>query len=128
MKAAHCDGFHWLMAHCTEAVEMYEEHVEGYNPPKPPVTKMEAVVADLNANLTDALMGKRAAESALVAAQKDGERLDWLEANPEAVVAKSINKSWGRKVWWMCGQGDFDTARAAIDAARLAADAKEGKL
>jgi hypothetical protein len=29
------DAFHWIMAHCTEAVEIYEEHVEGYNAPLP---------------------------------------------------------------------------------------------
>ncbi len=48
----------------------------------------------------------------------DKERLDWLEANPAAIREKSVNKSWGRKVWWMGPTGDYDTAREAIDAAR----------
>jgi hypothetical protein len=44
-------------------------------------------------------------------------RLDWLEANPEAVKASSVFKSsFGRKVWWYSGGGNYDTARAAIDA------------
>ena len=45
-------------------------------------------------------------------------RLDWLEANPEAVKSSSVFKStFGRKVWWRGAGGDYDTARAAIDAA-----------
>ena len=52
-KAEHCFGFHWIMAHCTEAVEMYEEHIEGYNTPQPPVTTEEAVIADLEAKLAN---------------------------------------------------------------------------
>ena len=48
------DRFHWIMAHCTEAVEIYEEHIEGYNPPIPPVTDAEAVVVQLRAKLTAA--------------------------------------------------------------------------
>ena len=49
--------------------------------------------------------------------QKDKARLDWLEANPEAVKASSVFKSsFGRKVWWYSGGGNYDTARAAIDA------------
>jgi chromosome segregation ATPase len=44
-------------------------------------------------------------------------RLDWLESNPEAVKASSVFKSsFGRKVWWYSGGGNYDTARAAIDA------------
>ena len=49
---------------------------------------------------------------------KDTARLDWLEANPEAVKASSVFKStFGRKIWWRGAGGDYDTARAAIDAA-----------
>ena len=49
---------------------------------------------------------------------KDKARLDWLEANPEAVKSSSVFKStFGRKVWWRGAGGDYDTARAAIDAA-----------
>ena len=49
---------------------------------------------------------------------KDKARLDWLEANPEAVKASSVFKStFGRKIWWRGAGGDYDTARAAIDAA-----------
>ncbi len=58
-------------------------------------------------------------------AKADTERLDWLEANPAAIREKSVNKSWGRKVWWMGPTGDYDTAREAIDAARADAARKE---
>ena len=73
---------------------------------------------------------KRAAESALLAAKADGERLDWLEnqtapgGQPGSYLgtmhlsqcfADSTGRSWFTK-----------EIRAAIDAARLAADAKEG--
>ena len=47
----------------------------------------------------------------------DVARLDWLEANPEAIRAYSIHKStFGRKVWWETGFGNYHTAREAIDA------------
>jgi hypothetical protein len=47
----------------------------------------------------------------------DTARLDWLEANPEAIRAYSIHKStFGRKVWWETGFGNYHTAREAIDA------------
>ena len=47
----------------------------------------------------------------------DTARLDWLEANPEAIRAYSIHKStFGRKVWWEMGFGNYHTAREAIDA------------
>lgn len=50
-------------------------------------------------------------------AEADTARLNWLEANPEAIAASSVHKStFGRKVWWRGGEGDYDTARAAIDA------------
>lgn len=62
----------------------------------------------------------------LAQAKRDSERLTWVEANPEAVKAQSIFKSsFGRKVWWTTGRGDYDTAREAIDSA-MAAE-KEGK-
>ena len=72
----------------------------------------------------------RSLKSALLAAQKDGERLDWLEnqtapgGQPGSYLgtmhlsqcfADSTGRSWFTK-----------EIRAAIDAARLAADAKEG--
>lgn len=51
-------------------------------------------------------------------AEADTARLDWLEANPEAIRAYSIHKStFGRKVWWEMGFGNYHTAREAIDAA-----------
>ncbi len=50
-------------------------------------------------------------------AEADTARLDWLEANPEAIRAYSIHKStFGRKVWWETGFGNYHTAREAIDA------------
>ena len=59
------------------------------------------------------------------AAERDTARLDWLEANPAAIRERSVNKSWGRKVWWMGPTGDYDTAREAIDAARADAARKQ---
>jgi hypothetical protein len=51
-------------------------------------------------------------------AEADTARLDWLEANPEAIRAYSIHKStFGRKVWWETGFGNYHTAREAVDAA-----------
>jgi hypothetical protein len=51
-------------------------------------------------------------------AEADTARLDWLEANPEAIRAYSIHKStFGRKVWWETGFGNYHTAREAIDKA-----------
>lgn len=51
-------------------------------------------------------------------AEADTARLDWLEANSEAIRAYSIHKStFGRKVWWETGFGNYHTAREAIDAA-----------
>jgi hypothetical protein len=50
-------------------------------------------------------------------AEADTARLDWLEANPEAIRAYSIHKStFGRKVWWETGFGNYHTAREAVDA------------
>jgi len=50
-------------------------------------------------------------------AEADTARLDWLEANPEAIRAYSIYKStFGRKVWWETGFGNYHTAREAINA------------
>lgn len=48
----------------------------------------------------------------------DSALLDWFEANPEAIRVISVNKSWGRKVWW-CGPGgnDYHTLRDCLVAA-----------
>jgi hypothetical protein len=49
----------------------------------------------------------------IAALERDRERLDWLEANPD----RKASASFGRKIWWISGSGDYDTARKAIDAA-----------
>ena len=67
--------------------------------------------------LATTLDARDAANARAERAEADKARLDWLEANPEAIAASSVHKStFGRKVWWRGGEGDYDTARAAIDA------------